>query len=64
MTERMTDAMPCPFCGGGAIEGAYYQTAIIVKCKTCGAEIKQQFNESRSLAVRRRDALAAWNRRA
>ena len=60
MTDSLNSIKPCPFCGGTASVGPVYDChptnpQYIVGCSECGIEFKRK---------RKRDAIAAWNRRA
>jgi hypothetical protein len=59
MAELTEGLLPCPFCGGSALE---FRPITRVRCKTCGAEA---WGEGREGAFRTQDeAIADWNRRA
>ena len=56
--DALPDLLPCPFCGGEAVEGNDYSMSLIyVYCWTCRTSSRYYEKKDRALMF------AAWNRR-
>lgn len=51
----MDDLLPCPFCGGDAVERPFFRGMSIIRCRKCRADGKAGNTLD--------EAVAAWNRR-
>ena len=51
----MDELLPCPFCGGDAVERPFFRGMSIIRCRKCRADGKAGNTLD--------EAVAAWNRR-
>lgn len=65
----MADPLPCPFCGGTAVEtmldaaqGNKWGAALCCECGALGPDVRTDYDKDLK-APWRAEAIAAWNRR-
>ena len=61
--DRLTELLPCPFCGDNHAATTYTRDGRLVVCTSCGAKSGNYYHGPRDLPSADERATAAWNRR-
>lgn len=61
---RLTELLPCPFCGDNHATTTYTRDGRLVVCTSCGAKSGNYYHGPKDLPSADERAIAAWNRRA
>lgn len=62
--DRLTELLPCPFCGDNHATTTYTRDGRLVVCTSCGAKSGNYYHGPKHLPSADERAIAAWNRRA
>ena len=62
--DRLTELLPCPFCGDNHATTTYTRDGRLVVCTSCGAKSGNYYHGPKDLPSADERAIAAWNRRA
>lgn len=62
--DRLTELLPCPFCGDNHATTTYTRDGRLVVCTSCGAKSGNYYHGPKHLPSADERAIAAWNLRA
>ena len=62
--DRLTELLPCPFCGDNHATTTYTIDGRLAVCTSCGAKSGNYYHGPKNQPSADERAIAAWNRRA